>query len=79
MVDILKNVHGQPLIRALMSANRVTNAAIAREEKVSREYVSFVVTGQRTGYRIRRAIAKRCHVPVEYLWPDTPFNQRRAA
>lgn len=79
MVDILKNVTGQPLIRALMSANKVTNVAIAEEESVCREYVSYVINGERKGYRIRRAIARKCHVPVEYLWPDTPVNQRRAA
>lgn len=79
MVDILKNVTGQPLIRAVMTANQVTNASIAKQEQVTPEYVSNVVTGERTGYRIRRAIAARCQVPVEYLWPDTPEEYRRAA
>lgn len=79
MVDILKNITGQPLIRALMAANKVTNASIAKEEKVTPEYVSYVITGQRTGYRIRRAIARRCNVTVEFIWPDTPIEYRRAA
>lgn len=79
MVDILKNITGQPLIRAVMTANKVTNASIAKQKKVTPEYVSNVVTGKRTGYRIRMAIAARCHVPVEYLWPDTPEEYRRAA
>lgn len=77
-MDLLKNVTGPPLIRAVMEANTVKNVQIAKEEKVTPIYVSNVINGKRTGYRIRRAIARRCGVAVEILWPDTPVEQRSA-
>lgn len=66
-------------IRAEMVKNGVTNAQISREEQVSTVYVYYVLSGKRTGYRIRRAIAQAVKVPVEKLWPDTPPEYRRAA
>jgi hypothetical protein len=66
-------------IRSLMFEHDVTCVKIARQEQVSDTYVTFVVTGRRTGYRIRRAIAAACSVPVEQLWPDTPLEYRQAA
>jgi transcriptional regulator with XRE-family HTH domain len=66
-------------IRSLMVLNNVTNAEIAEEAKVSREYVYYVMSGQRTGYRLRRVIAEKCGVQVEAIFPDTPEQQRRAA
>jgi hypothetical protein len=78
-MDLLKNVTGPPLIRALMEAHRITNVDVAIEEDVTPMYVSYVIHGKRTGYRIRRAIARKCGVQVETLWPDTPSEQRLAA
>ena len=66
-------------IRAEMVKTGVSNAQIARDEDVSAVYVYYVLIGKRTGYRIRRAIAKATGVPVEKLWPDTPQAYRRAA
>jgi lambda repressor-like predicted transcriptional regulator len=66
-------------IRAAMVRAGVTNAQIARDEKVSTEYVYYVLSQKRTGYRIRLAIAHAVDVPVEDLWPDTPPEYRRAA
>lgn len=66
-------------IRALMFEHGVTCVGIAEQEKVTGTYVTFVVTGRRTGYRIRRAIAKAVNQPVEALWPDTPLQYREAA
>jgi hypothetical protein len=77
-MDLLKNITGPPLITALMKANKVTNVQVAKEEGVTPMYVSFVINDKRVGYRIRRAIARKCHVPVEVLWPDTPPEQRAA-
>lgn len=78
-MDPFKNVTGPPLVRAHMAANKVTNVAIANQEQVTPVYVSNVITGVRTGYRIRRAIAAACKVTVETLWPDTPPEHRMAA
>jgi lambda repressor-like predicted transcriptional regulator len=66
-------------IRGLMVQAGVSNAQIARDEDVSVTYVHYVLTQQRPGYRIRRAIAAACGVFVEDLWPDTPPEYRRAA
>ncbi|HAM41247.1 MAG TPA: transcriptional regulator [Candidatus Omnitrophica bacterium] len=66
-------------IRGEMVKNGITNAQIARDAQVSTVYVYYVLTGRRAGYRIRRAIAKAVHQPVEKLWPDTPPAYRRAA
>lgn len=66
-------------IRALMMEHGVTNIQIANQEGVSEVYVTYVITGRRTGYRIRRAIAKAIGTAVEVLWPDTPPEQRLAA
>jgi tryptophan synthase alpha subunit len=59
-------------IRSFMVALGVTNARIAQEENVCPEYIYYVLKGKRTGYRIRRAIAKAVNKPVQVLWPDTP-------
>jgi lambda repressor-like predicted transcriptional regulator len=67
------------IIRAEMVRAGVTNAQIAREEEVVPNYVYFVISGKRKGYRIRRAIAKKVDKPVEQLWPDTPPKHRNAA
>lgn len=66
-------------IRAEMVRNQVTNRAIARECNVRENYVYMVLCGDRTGYRIRRAIAQAVKQPVEVLWPDTPEQYREAA
>lgn len=63
-------------IRSCMVAEGVTIAQIARDEKVRIEYVYYVLKCQRTGYRIRRAIAKAVKKSVQVLWPDTPEDQR---
>ena len=66
-------------IRGAMVAAGVTNAQVARDEKVTPQYVHLVLTQQRTGYRIRLAIAHAVGMPVEELWPNTPPEYRCAA
>lgn len=66
-------------IRAEMVRNGVTNRQIAKQEGVRENYVYMILAGQRTGYRIRRAIANAVNKPVEALWPDTPLQYREAA
>jgi len=66
-------------IRSEMVRRGVTNAAISREAEVSREYLFKVMSSQCKGYRVRQLLAKRCGVPVEYFWPDTPDEYRSAA
>lgn len=63
-------------IRAEMVRNGITNRKIAQIEEVRANYVYMVLAGLRTGYRIRRAIARAVHLPVETLWPDTPVEFR---
>ena len=65
-------------IRAAMMIADVKIARIMEREKVSDTYVTYVITGRRKGYRIRRAIAEECGVPYADLWPDEN-DQRRAA
>ena len=66
-------------VRSIMVKNGVTNRHIARETGVRENYVYMILAGERTGYRIRRAIAAACGVSVEQLWPDTPEQYRLAA
>lgn len=66
-------------VRSHMVRCGITNRQIAAQEGVRENYVYMVLAGERTGYRIRRAIAKAVGLPVEVLWPDTPVEQRRAA
>lgn len=65
--------------RSVMVGKTVTNASIARKAKCSREFVYQVLTDQKKGYRIRNLVAAECGVAVEYLFPDTPPSQRKAA
>lgn len=57
-------------IRSAMMLKGVTNIGIAEREHVTDNYVTYVLTGRRKGYRIRRAIAEECGVAYEALWPD---------
>lgn len=66
-------------IRSEMVRNGVSNIAISREAKVSKQRVHDVMKCISKGYRIRLIIAQKCNVPVEYFWPDTPIEYRRAA
>ncbi len=66
-------------VRSIMVRNGVTNRQIAKQENVRENYVYMILAGQRTGYRIRRAIASACGVTVADLWPDTPIEYREAA
>lgn len=75
----MTNTYQYRKIRALMFEHGVTCVKIAEQEQVSDTYVTFVITGRRTGYRIRRAIAAACQVGVADLWPDTPLQYREAA
>lgn len=59
-------------VRSHMVRCGVTNRQIADQEGVRENYVYMVLAGERTGYRIRRAIAAAVGLPVEVLWPDTP-------
>lgn len=66
-------------VRSIMVRNGVTNRQIAKETGVRENYVYMILAGERTGYRIRRAIAAACGVSVADLWPDTPLEYREAA
>lgn len=66
-------------IRSVMVKNGVTNRQIARLAGVRENYVYMILAGERTGYRIRREIARACKTTVEALWPDTPPQYREAA
>jgi len=66
-------------IRSTMMLHGVTNQQIAAQERVTENYVTFVITGRRVGYRIRRAIAAACGVAVTELWPDEESGLSRAA
>jgi lambda repressor-like predicted transcriptional regulator len=57
-------------IRATMMLHGVMLAHIAKREDVTEGYVTYVITGRRKGYRIRKAIAEECGVPYGELWPD---------
>lgn len=67
------------LIRSVMVRSGVKNIEISKLAGTSKQRVHDVMMSTAKGYRIRRIIAAECGVDVEYLWPDTPFNQRRAA
>lgn len=75
----MTNTHQYRKLRSLMFEHGVTCTGIAHLCGVSDTYVTFVVTGRRTGYRIRRAIAAAVNQPVEVIWPDTPLEYREAA
>jgi DNA-binding transcriptional regulator YdaS (Cro superfamily) len=66
-------------IDSLLALNGVTRISIARNLGIRREYIYQIVTGERTGYRIRPAIASACGVTVSDLWPDTPQQYLEAA
>lgn len=66
-------------VRSIMVKNGVTNRQIAKETGVRENYVYMILAGERTGYRIRRAIAAACKVGVSDLWPDTPTQHLEAA
>ena len=57
-------------IRSTMMLHDVTCTRIADLEQVTDNYVTFVITGRRKGYRIRRRIAAECGVDYKELWPD---------
>jgi lambda repressor-like predicted transcriptional regulator len=66
-------------IRSEMVRRGITNKLIADEAEVSREYVFMVLNSERKGYRVRLIVAKKCDLPVQTLWPDTPSQYREAA
>ncbi len=66
-------------VRSKMVEKGVTNTAISKECGISMTYIHYILSGQRTGYRVRRTIAAMCQVPVEALFPDTPEEYRHAA
>jgi hypothetical protein len=65
--------------RSAMAFAGVKNSEIAEIEDVSLTYVTYVLTGRRKGYRIRRAIAKKCGVPYEEIWIDEADPELPAA
>jgi len=75
----MTGTHQYRNVRAQMMLAGVTNEMIAEKEQVTPIYITYVVTGRRQGYRIRRAIASACKLRVVDLWPDTPPQYREAA
>ena len=66
-------------IRSEMVRNGVTNISVCRAANVSKQRLHDVLMSKAKGYRIRLVTAKMCNQPVEYFWPDTPEQFRRAA
>lgn len=57
-------------IKAMMTLKGITGLQIAKREKVTKPYVSFVIHSRRRGQRIRRAIAAALHMKIVDLWPE---------
>jgi lambda repressor-like predicted transcriptional regulator len=57
-------------IKVLLLKKGITQAQIARQERVSIGAVNHVVLGRRKNPRLRKAIARACGVQVEDLWPS---------
>lgn len=66
-------------IRALLTAANISNEELADLTNKSTVYISNIINGQRTGYGVRRLIAKRLGYGVSDLWPDTPSQYLEAA
>ncbi len=66
-------------VRGVLVSKKITNIALARAAKVSRQRLDRVLRNQEKGYRIRLVVAKQTGLPVEYFWPDTPEQYRVAA
>lgn len=66
-------------VRSELVRRGITNESVRKEAGVSTPYLYWVMRGERKGYRVRRVIAARCGLPVEFLWPDTPVQHRLAA
>lgn len=62
-----------------MMLHGVKVAHIAEREKVTDNYVTYVITGRRKGYRIRKAIAEECGVAYGELWPEDDSDLPEAA
>lgn len=75
----MTNTNQYRKIRSTMMLHGVTNQQIAAQEKVTENYVTFVITGRRVGYRIRKAIAAACGVKVTDLWPGDESELPKAA
>ena len=67
------------MIRSHMVRAGLTNTQFAKDAGVSLVYLHQVMIGDRTGYRVRRLLAEKVGVPVEFLFPDTPLKHRQAA
>ena len=57
-------------IKALIILQGTSITAMSRRIGVSREWVSKVVNGKRSSFRIRKAIARELHKTVDDLWPN---------
>lgn len=66
-------------VRGVLVSKKITNIALARAAKVSRQRLDRVLRNQEKGYRIRLVVAQQTGLPVEYFWPDTPIEHREAA
>jgi hypothetical protein len=68
-------------VRSRMFLYGVTNQQIAEEvtPPVTENYVTYVITGRRKGYRIRAAIAEACDTTVEELFSIDDSELSKAA
>lgn len=66
-------------IRALLTAANITNEDLAVLTQKSIVYISNIINGQRTGYQVRKLIARQLGFSVVDLWPDTPRQYRDAS
>lgn len=66
-------------IKALMMLKGVTNIRIAKEEGVSKTWVSLVLNNHKKSARIRLAIANALGVKVEDLWSESETENKQAA
>jgi lambda repressor-like predicted transcriptional regulator len=56
----------------------ISQAEIARQQRVVRSYIGHVMAGRRKNQRIRRAIADAIGMKVSDIWPNCNNNKRAA-
>lgn len=61
-------------IRVLLLRAKVSQAAIARDLKVSRSMVRQVIDGTTVSDRVRRGISNAIGMDVARIWPSTYLN-----
>lgn len=58
------------LIRSLFVLKGIEQNKLAEELGVTKQYLSYIINGQRKGAEIRKKIAELLSMPYEALWLD---------